>query len=87
MGTALSQFGTNFSTVDLGIRRLLILCILDDGHLRADSKQKLKAVFSLKHPNLVKVHDFGVLENGYLFFSDGPGSRQNSSDRLVRNVS
>lgn len=26
-----------------------------------------KAAFSLKHPNLVKVHDFGVLENGHPF--------------------
>ncbi len=34
---------------------------------RAASKLKRKLPFSLKHPNLVKVHDFGVFEDGHPF--------------------
>jgi len=40
---------------------------LSDANSSRRFQTEAKAAFSLKHPNLVKVHDFGVLENGHPF--------------------
>ncbi|HNB22788.1 MAG TPA: protein kinase, partial [Candidatus Melainabacteria bacterium] len=40
---------------------------LSDASSSRRFQTEAKAAFSLKHPNLVKVHDFGVLENGHPF--------------------
>jgi serine/threonine protein kinase len=41
---------------------------LNDATSSRRFQTEAKAAFSLKHPNLVKVHDYGVLEDGHPFF-------------------
>jgi serine/threonine protein kinase len=52
--------------VDLALKTL-DSAHLDDAQSSRRFQTEAKAAFSLKHPNLVKVHDFGVLDNGHPF--------------------
>lgn len=54
--------------VDLALKTLDAEQLSDSAAARR-FQTEAKAAFSLKHPNLVKVHDFGVFENGQPFFA------------------
>jgi len=64
--------GTVYRVRHILLNMEMALKTLDTKHLSDVSTSRrfqteAKAAFSLKHPNLVKVHDFGVLEDGHPF--------------------